>query len=93
MTDVANDWWGCRRCPKVIRRDTWKAHGHAHAMVQSAVRLKIATDRATDDNLNLLLCGVCGTGFAEQLALMGHIETKHLEVVSEIRNGKTRPSW
>lgn len=73
-------WWGCRRCPRWIRKDTWSTHGSCHAMVESALRLKLASDRATRDNDNLFLCGVCATGLGDATALMNHLETKHFTV-------------
>jgi hypothetical protein len=87
------EWWGCRRCPKKIRKDTWKAHGNAHAMVEAARRMKLSADRATGDAENLYLCGICASHRGDETALMDHIEEKHFFVVAYVPEGKTRPSW
>lgn len=74
-------WWGCRRCPKWVRKDTWSAHGAAHAMVEAAIRLKLATDRAMKNDYATLSCGVCHSPHGTNgEALMAHIQGRHLTV-------------
>jgi hypothetical protein len=81
-------WWGCRRCPRWIRKDTWHQHGSAHSMVEAALRLKLSTDRAMKIDHSAFRCGIDGRSYATSDLLMTHLEDAHFTVYS--REGKRK---